>query len=1047
MHSIVAAVKAPRTHNRRRVTGSSGRRREGRESERQRPNMSRHLFDSAVLLLLLIVMMCCGSEGAHAVQSNQRNTIIPFKGTTSLSFAKWKEFKEDGSGFTPLRVPSLVEVGDDVFVVAGAQCNEKNGAGGCAGIASKHLDVRGDSMDISTSDINLFCMQLVDTAANNFGKTEVLRPTTLVIGDSVYVLLGSYSHTKQQVQGKNERGLLFVKGTLSEEDGKKKIRWNGTHVVNPQGKGDSHSLTELLGGGGTGAVMRDGSLVFPMQAKKADGKSVLLSMHLPKSGNNWELSSTTPGEGCRDPTLVKWEEDKDDERLSMMAHCAAGYYDVYRSTEDGANWYPSGQPITRVWGNSHNRTGYGVQSGSTTAIIEGKEVMLITAPVYPKQENKGVKGRLHLWVTDNARVYDVGPVSREEDDAAASSLLMKGKDNKELLLLYENKKKDGSYSLVAVRLDDKMERIKEVVEKWKDLDVDLRTCSYPAVADSVAAKGMCIGPVPTEGLVGFLSGNSTQTEWRDEYLGVNATVTNGERRVPNGWTFKGPKAGAEWPVGDMGQTVPYYFANSKFTLVATVSIHEVPKKSSRPVPLIGVRMNDTDSTVLFGLSYTHDKKWLAISENSGNAEHSGDEWKPNETYQVVLQMTVDEWTVLVDGDVIHQMVYDDHLFDSYRISHFYVGGDSKDQNATGGHVTVTNVMLYNEKLSEDDMDKLKESKVTIPSLGVEKNPTEPAASADASVASTSKREEDIAIHANLTDDVTDKQEEENVQNRVPAENPSTVVAESFVSEPAKAAESAGTSRPEGGAQPSEVETAKQTTLNEDNGSMGQDSEVQLQEVKSTESTEVTDIEGSSEGNGAQPPEEEGGTKDRSDGSVSSVAVSSDMGTAATPVDGELQAQQRTEPSGENNDVRSTGTGTAGAEEGLSLEAGDRNSERTMNSDSSLTLPKSDAEPKSAEDTDVISRNGGAEVSSEDGEEVPQTVETTPDTTNTTPGDTKIPSESNATSTPLDTDTSLEQGQFSDVAAMALMGDSTVHGCVSRVFLRLLLGLCVFAFLC
>ncbi|EKG03699.1 trans-sialidase, putative, partial [Trypanosoma cruzi] len=38
MPSRVAAVMAPRTHNRRRVTGSSGRRREGRESERQRPN-------------------------------------------------------------------------------------------------------------------------------------------------------------------------------------------------------------------------------------------------------------------------------------------------------------------------------------------------------------------------------------------------------------------------------------------------------------------------------------------------------------------------------------------------------------------------------------------------------------------------------------------------------------------------------------------------------------------------------------------------------------------------------------------------------------------------------------------------------------------------------------------------------------------------------------------------------------------------------------------------------------------------------------------------
>ncbi|KAF8302513.1 trans-sialidase, putative, partial [Trypanosoma cruzi] len=68
MLSRVAAVKAPRTHNRCRVTGSSGRRREGRESGNQRLNMSRHVFTSVVLLLLLVIMMCCGSGGAHAVE-------------------------------------------------------------------------------------------------------------------------------------------------------------------------------------------------------------------------------------------------------------------------------------------------------------------------------------------------------------------------------------------------------------------------------------------------------------------------------------------------------------------------------------------------------------------------------------------------------------------------------------------------------------------------------------------------------------------------------------------------------------------------------------------------------------------------------------------------------------------------------------------------------------------------------------------------------------------------------------------------------------------
>ncbi|EKF33453.1 complement regulatory protein, putative, partial [Trypanosoma cruzi marinkellei] len=213
---------------------------------------------------------------------------------------------------------------------------------------------------------------------------------------------------------------------------------------------------------------------------------------------------------------------------------------------------------------------------------------------------------------------------------------------------------------------------------------------------------MCAGHVPTDGLVGFLSGNFSKNTWSDEYLGVNATVHGEVTRVPNGWTFKGPKAGAEWPVGDMGQTVPYYFANNEFTLVATVSIHEVPTKEDS-IPLMGVRMNDTSSTVLFGLSYTHDKKWKAIWENSGNVDDSV-QWKPNETYQVVLQMDSDKWTVLVDQEKIHHTEYNEDLFDSYRISHFYIGGDSKDKSATGGHVTVTNVMLYNEKLSDGVLD-------------------------------------------------------------------------------------------------------------------------------------------------------------------------------------------------------------------------------------------------------------------------------------------------------------------------------------------------------
>ncbi|PBJ69131.1 trans-sialidase [Trypanosoma cruzi cruzi] len=1046
MLSRVAAVKAPRTHNRRRVTGSRGRRREGGESEPQRPNMSRRVFTFAVSLLLF-VMMCCTGEAASAEASNVKEAVKALEGTTRID-ATWQDV-EINTESASLRVPSLVEVQGHVFAIAEARCKDgdKCSEVGFTRIASKYLGLNFDSgpTDILTADASIFGADLLKEGSEGINTANgITRPTTLVLENSVYVLLGNYSHKKPQVEGKNERGLLLLKGTLADEGEKKKIKWNETHLVEPQGRGKSGSLTELIGGGGSGAVMDDGTLVFPMQAKDSGGTSVLLSMSFDPSKKKWELPQITPGNGCRDPTLVKWEKYKGDERLFMMAHCAGGYYDVYMSTESGVNWNSDRVPITRVWGNSHNRKGYGVQSGSATVIVEEKEVMLITAPVYPKEENEGGKGRLHLWVTDTARVHDVGPVSREGDDAAASSLLIK--DNNELISLYENKKGDGAYNLVALRLTEKLERIKEVVKTWKDLDGALKTCSSDSSATvGLPKKGMCNGTVPTDELVGFLSGNSTRSEWKDEYLGVNATVTNGEKRVPNGLTFKGPGAGAVWPVGDMGQTVPYYFANNEFTLVATVSIHEVPQSGSSPVPLMGVRMNDTDSTVLFGLSYTHEKKWLAISEDPATS-NLVDGWEANKTYQVGLRMNTDCWIAFVDREEIDCTKYNTSLFDLHRISHFYIGGDSKHQSATGGHVTVTNVLLYNEKLLKGELYELRTSKVTIPSLGVEKQPTEQVTGTGLSVAPESRSEESDSSHEKLTGDDTEKPEEESVHTLVPAASSSTDVAGSSISEPATETESAEASRSEDNAQFHQGETAQQATLNEDYKSMQRGSDVQPQEPQSAELTVFNDVEGSSESNDTQPPEEEGEANDRSGKSTSSVGASSDMDTATETVDSEQQVQQSTELSAENEGLRSTGTGTTDAGQSFSLEARDGNSERTMSSDSSLTLSKSEAETTSAEDTDDITRTERDEFPVENGEEMPQTVDTAPENTNTTPGETAIPSESNTT-TPSDTEILLENGKFGDLLAMGEFSESTVHGCVSRVLLLLLLGLWGTAALC
>ncbi|EKG00480.1 trans-sialidase, putative [Trypanosoma cruzi] len=352
-------------------------------------------------------------------------------------------------------------------------------------------------------------------------------------------------------------------------------------------------------------------------------------------------------------------------------------------------------------------------------------------------------------------------------------------------------------------------------------------------------------------------------------------------------------------------------------------------------------------------------------------------------------------------------------------------------------------MLYNERLLERDLHKLHASKVTIPSLGVEKQPTGQVSGTDVSFASEPRSEESATNHEELNEDDIDEQEEEGVDDLVPSVTSSEAAEGSSVPESAIASESAGNSYQEDNAQLSGGETSQQYTPTEDNKSKQRDSDVQPQDPQSEKLTVFNDVEGSPESNDTEQPAEEEEANDRSDGTTSPVAAPLSMETVTAPVDDEHQVQQKVELSTENNDVRSTGTRTTGTERSLILEARGSNSERTMNSDSSPTPSRSDAEPTPAENTGDVSRTDGDEVSSEEGEEAPQTVDTAPGNTNTTPGETGIPSEHNATA-PSDNDTFT--GEIAELLSMGLSRDSTVHVYVSRVLL-LLLGLWGTAALC
>ncbi|EKF27894.1 trans-sialidase, putative, partial [Trypanosoma cruzi marinkellei] len=242
-------------------------------------------------------------------------------------------------------------------------------------------------------------------------------------------------------------------------------------------------------------------------------------------------------------------------------------------------------------------------------------------------------------------------------------------------------------------------------------------CPTSSAEQDTSSGNACSAVKITDGLVGFLSNTSTDDTWKDEYLGVNATVkgaTEGKvTATEKGVTFTGRGAGAEWPVGSQGENQLYHFANYNFTLVATVSIHGDPEEEN-PIPLIGVKVNDgTKNTVLLGLSYNKEKRWSVLCGDQATPEQSSS-WEPETRHQVAIVLqNSSQGSVYVDGQRVGNGPCKLEITDLRNISHFYIGGDGGSAGNTGRKevsVTVENVLLYNRPLTEEEIRALNQHK-------------------------------------------------------------------------------------------------------------------------------------------------------------------------------------------------------------------------------------------------------------------------------------------------------------------------------------------------
>ncbi|KAF8277524.1 putative trans-sialidase, Group V [Trypanosoma cruzi] len=716
MPSRVAAVKAPRTHNRRRVTGSSGRRREGGESEPQRPDMSRHLFH---FVLLLLVVMAFGGSGTVNADDEEHPADPQFK---------WKGITDDEK-LDSLGAPSLLKVGSDVFAVAEAQC-KKGGGNSFTGIASQLLTTKTTNTPEEVLEKPKDETQVLEEGASEEQKkkVDVSRPTTVLKGNDIYMLVGQYGSKDSQNSGAGGCGLLLVKGSVSGEGpSNNKIVWKDTESP-PQRLFDAQpdSWTRLIGSGGSGVRIKDGTFLFPVEGTKKkgnedadeDGKTVSLIISSSQDFTDWKLSKGMSADGCGAPSVVEWEKGK----LMMITACDGGRRRVYESGDKGEEWTEALGTLSRVWGNKKDVSG--VRSGFITATIDGvkdnRNVMLLTLPVYSKEGKE--KGKLHLWLTDNTHIVDIGPVS--DDDAAASSLLYKsgtGDNKEELIALYEKKKnnEETSSGMVSVLLTEQLERVKKVLATWKEVDERVSKLCTTLLAAKDPPTGTACGPIVkiTDGLVGFLSGIFSDGIWRDEYLGVNATAEDDAAAATgpsDGVKFTGRGAGAQWPVGKQGENQLYHFANYKFTLVATVSIHGEPEGS--PIPVMGVRAGSKGETKLIELSYDNEKKWRVLCCDGNSKELSSIGETDTAQHVVILLRNGTQCTAYVDGQRVGDAQCELGSGESNEISHFYIGGDGENAEKRGdASVTVTNVLLYNRPWDEAEITALNPNKAPAPS--------------------------------------------------------------------------------------------------------------------------------------------------------------------------------------------------------------------------------------------------------------------------------------------------------------------------------------------
>ncbi|RNC55286.1 trans-sialidase [Trypanosoma cruzi] len=152
-----------------------------------------------------------------------------------------------------------------------------------------------------------------------------------------------------------------------------------------------------------------------------------------------------------------------------------------------------------------------------------------------------------------------------------------------------------------------------------------------------------------------------------------------------------------------GPNKQYGFVNHRFTLVATVTIHQVPKGGTF---LLGAGLGDGPGKKIIGLSYSMNKTWETVFDGTKTAH--GSTWEPGREYQVALMLQGgNKGSVYVDGVIVGGPETIRTIeTQGFEIPQFYIGGDEEGSDSD---VTVTKVFLYDRPLSVGELKLVRKS--------------------------------------------------------------------------------------------------------------------------------------------------------------------------------------------------------------------------------------------------------------------------------------------------------------------------------------------------